>query len=253
MTDPAAPVGSVVRALRILDLVAQSEKPLTLSRIADELKIPKSTAHSILRDLVSESFLAPADPAGYVIGLKAFEVGSAHLRLTSTVGVVASELARLTRALNITSHYAILDGADAVYLCKEDPPGLGVQLASSVGARLPAHLTAVGKTCLAWLPRDEVADHVVLSKAGQRHGETSLKELAAELDQVRERGYAFDDGEAALGIQCVAAPVFDTSGCRGAVGVSYLRDLPEPLDRISSMVMEAAARATTMLGGRPRQ
>ncbi|HEX5511980.1 MAG TPA: IclR family transcriptional regulator C-terminal domain-containing protein, partial [Actinomycetales bacterium] len=159
----------------------------------------------------------------------------------------------LTRALNITSHFAILDGADAVYLCKEDPPGLGVQLASSVGARLPSHLTAVGKACLAWLARDEVADHVVLSKAGQRHGETSLKELGAELDQVRERGYAFDDGEAALGIQCVAAPVFDTTGCRGAIGVSYLRDLPEPLDRISSMVVEAAARATTMLGGRPRQ
>jgi DNA-binding IclR family transcriptional regulator len=246
----APPVGSVVRALRILQLVAEAEKPLTLTEIGHELKIPKSTAHGILRDLVEESFLAPAEPGGFVVGLKAFEVGSAHLRLTSAVGAVAPELARLTRALNITSHYAVLDGAEAVYLCKEDPPGLGVQLASSVGARLPSHLTAVGKASLAWLPLDELREHVVISRRGQRLGATTFESLTDELASVRELGYASDDGEAALGIRCVAAPVFDTSGCRGAIGVSYLRDLPDPEDRITTHVVEAAARATAALGGR---
>jgi DNA-binding IclR family transcriptional regulator len=246
----APPVGSVVRALRILQLVAESEKPLTLTEIGQELEIPKSTTHGILRDLVTESFLAPAEPGGFVVGLKAFEVGAAHLRLTSAVGAVAPELARLTRSLNITSHYAVLDGAEAVYLCKEDPPGLGVQLASSVGARLPSHLTAVGKASLAWLPPDELPEHVVISRRGQRQGAITFESLTDELATVRELGYAADDGEAALGIRCVAAPVFDTSGCRGAIGVSYLRDLPDPEDRITALVLEAAARATAVLGGR---
>ncbi|MFI9605025.1 IclR family transcriptional regulator C-terminal domain-containing protein [Streptomyces sp. NPDC052043] len=88
------------------------------------------------------------------IGLKAFEVGSAHLRRVGVTGIVAPELSRLTRALGVTSHYAILDHTDAVYLCKQDPPGLGIRLASSVGARLPSHLTAVGKACLAWLAEE---------------------------------------------------------------------------------------------------
>ena len=67
---------------------------------------------------------------------------------------MAPELARLTRALNITSHYAVLDGTEVLYLCKEDPPTLGIQLASAIGACLPSHLTAVGKACLAWLEAD---------------------------------------------------------------------------------------------------
>lgn len=242
---------SVVRALRILNLLAHSEKPLVLTRIAESLDIPKSTAHSILRDLAGEGFVVVSEPTAYAIGLKAFEVGSAHLRLTGAVGVVASELVRLTRTLNVTSHYAILDGTDAVYLCKEDPPGLGVQLASSIGARLPAHITAVGKACLAWLGPEGVAEHV--STGAPVRGQASPEALAAELAAARERGYATDDGAAAAGIQCVAAPVFDLSGPRGAVGVSYLRGTGESIDTIVSEVCSAAQRATSLLGGRPNR
>jgi DNA-binding IclR family transcriptional regulator len=159
---------SVVRAARILDRLAHSQAPMTLAEIASELGIPKSTAFTILRDLASESFVTVSSPPAYWIGLKAFEVGSAHLRASGTAGAVAPELARLTRALNITSHYAVLDGTEVLYLCKEDPPTLGIQLASAVGARLPSHLTAVGKACLAWLEADCLPGHVELATSGAR-------------------------------------------------------------------------------------
>lgn len=240
--------GSVVRAMRILDLLAHSEKPLNLTSIAEALQIPKSTAHKILRDLVAEGFVALVEPSGYEIGLKAFEVGSAHLRVAGAVGLVAAELVRLTRALNITSHYAVLDGADAVYLCKEDPPGLGVQLASSIGARLPAHLTAVGKACLAWLPDEVVAAHFETPR-GSVLSTRRLAALKKELASVRELGYATDPGEAAAGIQCVAAPVFDMTGPRGAIGTSYLLDVHAATQQIADEVTGAATRVTTLLGG----
>lgn len=241
---------SVVRAMRILELLAQSEKPLSLARVTEALQIPKSTGHSILASLVQEGFVQLHDPAGYAIGLKAFEVGAAHLRATGTVGVVAPELARLTRTLNITSHWAVLEGHDAVYLCKEDPPGRGVQLASSVGARLPARVTAVGKSCLAWLDPEVVEAHVDLPPAGDAGRAVAVAEVHRELEQVRGDGYSTDNGEAAVGITCVAAPVFDMSGPRGAVGVSFLRGTGAPFDTIVAEVREAASRATSLLGGR---
>jgi DNA-binding IclR family transcriptional regulator len=241
---------SVVRAMQILGLLARSDKPLNLTPIAEALDIPKSTAHKILRDLVSERFVAVAEPSAYGIGLKAFEVGSAHLRATGAVGVVAPELVRLTRTLNITSHYAVLDAADAVYLCKEDPPGLGVQLASSIGARLPAHLTAVGKACLAWLP-DDVVDLHFDNAASKQPTARLLATLKTELAAVRQAGYATDDGVAAAGIQCVAAPVFDMSGPRGAIGTSFLMGLYEGVEQIAGEVTGAAARVTALLGGTP--
>ncbi len=176
---------SVVRAARILDRLARSQTPMTLAEIASELNIPKSTAYTILRDLASESFVTMSSPPAYSIGLKAFEVGSAHLRVSGTAGAVAPELARLTRALNITSHYAVLDGTEVLYLCKEEPPTLGIQLASAIGARLPSHLTAVGKACLAWLEADRLPGHVELATRGADGQAISLPDLTAELAQIR--------------------------------------------------------------------
>ena len=184
---------SVVRAARILDRLAHSQTPMTLAEIASELDIPKSTAYTILRDLASESFVTVSSPPAYSIGLKAFEVGSAHLRVSGTAGAVAPELARLTRALNITSHYAVLDGTEVLYLCKEDPPTLGIQLASAIGARLPSHLTAVGKACLAWLEADRLPGHVELATRGADGQTISLPDLTAELAQIRVQGFATDD------------------------------------------------------------
>ncbi len=181
---------SVVRAVRILDRLARSPTPMTLAEIASELDIPKSTAYTILRDLASESFVTVSTPAAYSIGLKAFEVGAAHLRTSGTAGAMAPELTRLTRALNITSHYAVLDGTEVLYLFKEEPPTLGIQLASSIGARLPSHLTAVGKACLAWLEADLLPSHVKLAIRGADGQKISLPGLTAELAQIRGQGFA---------------------------------------------------------------
>jgi len=241
---------SVTRAARILVLLAHSDEPMSLTKVAVSLGIPKSTAYTILRDLTAESFVTLTAPSSYTIGLKAFEVGSAHLRASGVAGVIAPELVRLTRDLNVTSHFAILDGADAVYLCKEDPPGLGVQLASSVGARLPSHVTAVGKICLAWLPQDELPRHVDLKVRGVDGDRLTLKELRGELALVREQGFATDDAQASVGIQCVAAPVFDLVGYKGAIGVSFLRGSVDSLDAVATQVRAAGERTSTLLGGR---
>jgi DNA-binding IclR family transcriptional regulator len=240
---------SVVRAVRILDRLAHSQTPMTLAEIASELDIPRSTAYTILRDLASESFVTVSSPPAYSIGLKAFEVGSAHLRASGIAGAVAPELARLTHALNITSHYAVLDGTEVLYLCKEEPPALGIQLASAIGARLPSHLTAVGKACLAWLEADCVPGHVELAVRRADGQAIGMPDLIAELAQIRLQGFATDDAAAAAGIQCVAAPVFGLAGLKGAIGVSLLLGSVPSLGPIADEVKTAAARATIALGG----
>lgn len=240
---------SVIRATRILDLLSTVDKPLTLKQISEELSLPKSTAHGILRDLVRESFVELHEPVSYAIGLKAFEVGSAYLRRVDAVGVAQGELVHLTRTLNVTAHYAVLDASDAVYLCKQDPPGLGIQLASSVGARLPACRTAVGKACLAWFDAASVTKHLGDAGGADALG-GSPGSLGSELAAIRAAGFAIDEGEAALGIQCVAAPVFDVSGPCGAIGVSYLIGAQMPLETVTAEVVSAATRVSSMLGGR---
>jgi DNA-binding IclR family transcriptional regulator len=219
---------SVLRALEILDLLAATERPLGLAQIAKEFGIPKSSCLALLRALCARDFVRQEPGGAYVLGLRTFEVGAAYLRAVTPVGAATAELRALTERLGMTSHFAVLEGDEVVYLAKQDPPGTGVRLASSLGARLSAWTTAVGKAQLAF--RD----------AGDADG---------SFEEVRRRGYAVDEGTTAAGIRCVAAPVFGVGGCCGAVGVSYLMHDGADVPAIADLVVSAAMRVSSELGG----
>ena len=234
--------------MEILWLLAEADGPKSCAEIATMLDMPKSTAHGILRSMLNHDFVAMNDHSLYSIGLRAFEVGAAYRRSIDAVAAVMPQLESLTQNLGLTSHYAILDGNDAVYLCKQDPPGRGIRLASSIGARLPARLTAVGKACLAWLPEGEVVKHL-----GDPTGTDAaqLDALTAEFEKVRARGYAKDAGIAAAGVHCVAAPVFREGDVPiGAVGASFLMVSDVDSAEVAEAVMAAARHATVLLSGR---
>lgn len=202
-----------------------------MTQIAKELDIPKTSCLNLLRGLNAREFVRQDEHGNYGLGVRSFEVGAAYLRTVSPVEVAVPELRSLTKALGMTSHFAVLDGDTVVYLAKHDPPGSGPRLASALGARLPAALTAVGQAQLAY------ADH---------------PRAKGDLDSVRDNGYAVDEGETMAGIRCVAAPVFDTRGCCGAIGVSYLSQSGPPAAVAAVPVVEGAKRATAALGGRWR-
>ena len=240
---------AVVRAVRVLELLASSDKPVPLSGITAALAAPKSSVHAVLRDLIAEGFVEPAEPGTYKIGMKAFEVGSALLHRANPMSEIAPELRALTRRLQVTSHFAVLAGTDVIYLWKEDPPVLGVQLATAVGARLPAQWTSVGKACLAWLDPEDVAPHADPERSSADGRRRTTTELQAELAVVRSRGYALDEGDTVAGIECVAAPVFDLHACCGAVGVSFLMGSKPSMADVAAEVVAAAGRSTARLGG----
>ncbi|WP_427924033.1 IclR family transcriptional regulator [Streptomyces sp. cg40] len=224
---------SVSRALDILELLAGSERPLGLAEVAKRLDLPKTSALSLLRALLSRSFAALDEEGRYTLGLRSFEVGSVYLQRMTPVRAVETELRVLTVELLVTSHFAILQGNDVVYLAKHDPPQGVVRLASSLGARLPAISTAVGLAQLA---------HTGLPP------EARTARLLEQVEQVRLTGYATDDGGTVHGIQCVAAPVFDAGGCCGAIGISHLQGGQETAV-VASAVCNAAQRASAVLGG----
>jgi len=231
--DSAAGSRSVLRALEILDLLAATERPLGLAQIAKEFSIPKSSCLALLRALAARNFIRQDETGAYALGLRSFEVGTAYLRAVTPVGAVTPELRTLTERLGMTAHFAVLEGDEVVYLAKQDPPGTGVRLASSLGARLSAWTTAVGQAQLAWAdPPPEPA-----------------RPTAAEFPAIRQRGYAVDEGVTAGGIQCVAAPVFSAGGCCGAIGVSYLLHGGPDVPVIAGLLVGAASRVSAQLGG----
>jgi DNA-binding IclR family transcriptional regulator len=243
---------SVTRALSILELLSSNEGAMTLGEVATRLKLPKSSVLSLLRALVAGQFCVTDEKGLYALGVHTFEVGAGYLRSMTPVRSVTPELEWLTEVLGMTSHFAVLEGDEVIYLAKHDPPALGLKLASSLGARLPAAVTAVGKAQLAY--RGCGPDVLATVSAGERgwvpEGAT---ELDLELEEVRKRGYAVDEGQTAVGIRCVAAPLFDDGGCCGAIGVSYLMGGGPAPPAVAEAVVEAAGRASGRLGGHRRE
>lgn len=226
---------SVDRAVSLLRLLAE-RGGLGLGEIARTLAVPKSSAADVLRALVARDFVAQ-DPEGrYRLGLGAFEIGAAYLRAMTPVASVEPELEALTSEFSATSHFAVLDGDEVVYLATHDPPLRGLELASALGARLPAATTAVGKAQLAFVSARD---------AEERFGSSRFVEFA----RIRALGFALDEGGTAPGVTCVAAPVFSPSGCCGAIGVSTLVHGEPTREAIIDAVVVAAAHATLRLGG----
>ncbi|HUY97410.1 MAG TPA: IclR family transcriptional regulator [Verrucomicrobiae bacterium] len=232
---------SVRRALEMLATIAGHQDPLRLGQLARELSLPKSSAHSLLRALAAAGFVEGDARGGYVVGLRAFEVGVAYLARTDVVQAARSELAGLRDALGVTAHVTVLNGVDTVTVAKEDPRRTGPHLASSLGARLAAGGTAMGRVQLAHLP-DAVER---LGLHGRRR-----RQLDQELERVRTVGTASDRGATAVGVGSVAAPVFDAAGvCCAAIGVSFLLADEPAWATAGPVVAAAAGRITARLGG----
>jgi DNA-binding IclR family transcriptional regulator len=226
---------SVDRAVSVLLLLAQNEG-LGLGEIARRLSFPKSSTADVLKALVARDFIAQDRDGQYRLGLGTFEIGVAYVRSMTPVSSVEPELEALTRELSATSHFAVLDGDEVIYLAKHDSPPRELELASALGARLPAATTAVGKAQLAFMSALDNDERVDSSRF-------------MEFARIRTLGYALDDGGMTPGVTCVAAPVFSPSGCCGAIGVSTLLQGHPTREAVIDAVLFAAARATGRLGG----
>jgi DNA-binding IclR family transcriptional regulator len=188
----------------------------------------------------------------YRLGLKLFELGSKAIASTELREHARAHLNRVMYETEETVHFCVLDQGEVLYVEKMEPQR-SVRMASSVGRRMPAHSTAVGKSMLAELKETEVDDIIRRwgLRAITRKTITTPAELKAELRGIRARGYAVDDEENEEGVRCVGAAVRDYSGRPvAAISVSgpAFRVTHEKVPIIAKSVMEAGQALSSELG-----
>ena len=257
--DPQAGVKSALRVLDIFELLAQHPEGLSLSEIAAALRIPKSSAHSLIYTLLARHYLREGwHDRKYHLGPRLFEIGSGYAA-TSDLLTDGQEVVRATaRACDETVHLAILDGAEVVYVAKEEGTNT-VRMVSAVGRRFPAYGTGVGKMLLSNLPAAELDALYPPDKLLPRITEKTITDPVAfrsELMLAHARGYAFDYEESTPGLCCIAAPVFGQDGSMVAaisVSVPTVRFTPERQQELRRLVLTNARNLSEILGyhGRP--
>jgi len=187
---PAYAISSVDNALRLL-LMFRDHKRLRLSDAAKALGVAPSTAHRLLAMLNHHDFVRQeAEARVYVAGPALLEIGLAAVRNLDIRTLARPVLADLAVKIEETVHVAQLEGGLIRYLAGAES-SRALRVADRTGQLMPAYLTATGKALLADLTAaqlDELypaqdTDDEGLSPAGR-------KTLDAELELVRERGYA---------------------------------------------------------------
>ena len=250
-------VQSLVRALTLLNRIAEaSDEGATLSDLAQQVGLPASTAHRLLLTLEQERFVAfQGDRRLWTIGVQAFMTGCAFIKVRSLVGIARSKMRALMEESGETVNLAVEEKGEAVYLAQVECRQM-MRVFARPGSRAPLHCSAVGKALLSTYSDKQVA------KALQQHGMVRLTAktittpatLRAELARVRERGYAVDDEEHAVGLRCVAAPIFDETGdAVAAISASgpMARVDEDRVPSLGQRVIEAA-RAISYEMGAPR-
>lgn len=213
MTDPVSPVGSVDRALRILQIIGEHPRGITLNEMSRLLGVPKSSLHRLLAALRYRGFATQHEATGpYFLGTELLATAFRFYDALDLRTLIQPLLKNIVAELNETTHMAVLDGAHVVYQDKIETTRT-IRLTSMVGGRNPAHATGVGKALLAWTYTTDDALHEWISQHGPlvartRKTLTSESQLSAELHRIRERGYALDLEENEYGVHCVGVPVF---------------------------------------------
>ncbi|HTJ71958.1 MAG TPA: IclR family transcriptional regulator [Actinospica sp.] len=247
---PAAPAGvkSADRTVELLELLARTSEPLTLSEIQRELSYPKSSLFVLLRTLVARGWVeTDRRGTGYSIGVRALLVGTSYLDRDPVIRAATRVLEDLRAEVNETVHLARLDGSDVVYLASRESAHQ-LRLTSRVGRRLPAHATSLGKALLAQRTDEEVdallpAELVAITPKTL----TDRDALFADLAGTRERGYSIERGENTAGLGCFAAtldykhPAIEAISC--SVPSARLADADH-----ATHVAEAVVRHAAELG-----
>jgi DNA-binding IclR family transcriptional regulator len=188
--------------------------------------LPKATLHRLLGDLVGARLLERVDDR-YRLSRLMFELGMRASEERTLLEIATPFLEDLYELTHETVHLGVREGHEVVYVAK-----LGghrqVSSPSSVGGRMPLHATAIGKTLLAWAPR-EVQDEVLAKRLRRCSPRTIVNRvvLRQQLCEVLASGVAFEHEESAIGVACVAAPVL---GPQGSVVGPYPRILDTGVD-----------------------
>lgn len=256
-TDQARDGGTVQavdRALALLEALATRADGSRLTDLARAVGLANSTAHRLLTTLERRGFAQfDANHARWHVGRRAFTVGVAFTRWQSFIAAAMPFLRRLRDATRETANLGVLDEGEVVTVAQVESREI-IRAIAPPGGRAPVMNSGMGKAIVASWP--DAAIESLVARHGlprlTRHSLTTPEAVRAEIAQIRQRGYAFDNEEFTPGMRCVAAVVWSPSGePMGALSVSALaaRMSLADMDQTGQRVQQLALELTGLLGG----
>lgn len=229
-------LGSVDKAVDVLDALHDAAGPLGVTALSRSLGLPKSSTHRLLATLARRGLVERGDGGRYRPGIGLVALGLGALERDPLCAAGRDVLEHEARELGETVFLVAARAGRLVVLDKAEGTGF-LRAAPRVGTVVPVHATAVGKLFLAFAPEQVEAPGDGALERFTPRTLRSARALARALAAAREAGYAENRDEWIEGLSVVAAPVFARGTLRGAVAVAA------PSPRMGQLEHEARRRA----------
>jgi DNA-binding IclR family transcriptional regulator len=216
----AGAISATETSFQIIELLQENDGT-NVTDLAAELDVAKSTVHNHLQTLLNLGYVF-VDEDGYHVGLKFLGLGVQARQRHGLYVPAKPETDELVETVGERVQVMVEEDGMGIYIYQARSDR-SVQTDSYIGSRVALHITSVGKAYLAFLPeerREEIIDSLTLD-ARTPNSETDPEVLRAELDTIRNRGYAYNDEERIIGMRAVGAPILaDDDEVLGSISVS---------------------------------
>ena len=215
-------VGALASGLDVLQAFDAEHPRMTLSEVAARTDMDRAKARRFLLTLHALGFVK-RNGRQFELTPRVLQLGYAYQASNQYRAVIQQYLEDITAELGESSSLAVLDGDDVVYVVRSSARHRLMAITLSVGTRLPAAYTSMGRVLLAQLSEAELDAFLgrVVLEAFTASSVTSQDALKEDIFKVREQGYAIVDQELDSGLRSVAVPVFAGNGeLLGAINIS---------------------------------
>ncbi|WP_266082354.1 IclR family transcriptional regulator [Haladaptatus caseinilyticus] len=217
---PTDPVSTVNTAFEILEVLHEREGA-SLTTLADELDLAKSTVHRHLQTLHHRKYVV-CEKNRYHLSLRFLEFGEHGQTRKKGYSMAEEKVRELAEKTGERAQFLVEEHGETVYVHRETGSN-AVLTDPGIGKRIPLHMTSAGKAILAHLPKERVErifDRYGLVSATE-YTETDPEVLFEEFERIRERGYSINRQENVKGLHALGTVIRDGNGTiLGAISVS---------------------------------
>ena len=210
-----------LRVLNILETLASNPEGLTLTEIAEIINSPKSTILPIIHTMANKKFIFFNEKTyTYTIGINSFCIGSSYIGNMNALQFIKSEMEYVVKKTDEICQMGILEGGDVLYVAKVDSTN-PIRITSSVGKKLPAYCTALGKAMLFNYTEEELIKFYPTGlKAYTKNTITDFKVLLEQLKNIQKTYISTEYGEANEELSCISVPLMNGDNIIAAISVS---------------------------------
>lgn len=240
---------SLARGLAVLRAFSEQRQRVSIAQLSVRTGIPRAAVRRCLYTLARLGYVASDDDRSFTLRPRTLALGYAYLSSAPLVTAAQPVLNHVSATVHESCSMATLDGGDILYVARSSSSTRIMSIDLSVGSRLPAFCTSMGRVLLGGLTTSELNDYLKHLRATPFTNRTVVAKdkLHDVISAVREAGFALVDQELEIGLRSIAVPVPDGQGRPAAAINISVQAQRVPVSEMEKRLLPSLRTAATEL------